>query len=100
MADNVEVIRTLGENGQITLEYAIWTYSDMYLQIKYKDTSDPNNILTKTSETKKKKVQKRWEVQSCLWNHLSKHNTKKRFLNEKMNRLAYLYTQNITKKIF
>ena len=27
----------------------------MYLQIKYKDTSDPNNILTKPSETKMKK---------------------------------------------
>ena len=55
MADNVEVTRTLGENGYITSEHVIWIYSYMYLQIKYKDTSDPNNILTKPSETKMKK---------------------------------------------
>ena len=65
----------------------------MYLQVKYKDTSAPNNILTKLSETKKK-VQKR-EVQSRPEDCLSKQNTKKK----KMNRLAYLYTQNICKKI-
>lgn len=46
----------------------------MYLQIKYKDTSAPNNILTKPSETKKK-VQKR-EVQSRPEDCLSKQNTK------------------------
>lgn len=72
----------------------------MYLQIKYKDTSDPNNILTKPSETKMKKIHKR-EVQSRPGDCLSKQNTKKkkRFVNEKMNRLAYLYTQNICKNI-
>ena len=66
----------------------------MYLQIKYKDTSAPNNILTKPSETKKK-VQKR-EVQSRPEDCLSKQNTKTK--KKKMNRLAYLYTQNICKK--
>ena len=52
----------------------MWIYSYMYLQIKYKDTSAPNNILTKPSETKKK-VQKR-EVQSRPEDCLSKQNTK------------------------
>lgn len=48
----------------------------MYLQIKYKDISDPNNILTKPSETEKK-VHKR-EVQSHPEDCLSKQNTKKK----------------------
>ena len=48
----------------------------MYLQIKYKDTSAPNNIMTKLSETKKK-VQK-IEVQSRPEDCLSKQNTKKK----------------------
>lgn len=47
----------------------------MYLQIKYKDISDPNNILTKPSETEKKKVHKR-EVQSRPEDCLSEQNTK------------------------
>lgn len=48
---------------------------------------------------KRKRVKKRWEVQSCLWDYLSnKHSTKGRFLNEKMNRLVYLNTYDITQK--
>lgn len=68
MISNVEVTRTLGKNDYTTLEYAVWTYSDMCPLVKYREKRHLIQIIfyLKRVKLKRKKVKKTWKVQLCL----------------------------------